>query len=204
MFPWESAGLMDGEVTSERGPADPVTGDDQFMQEWGAEIILATAVFWADRVEWDGDVCHIRDIIEPDEYKERVNDNTYTNYMVKHNLALALQLAERIERENPDYLSIDSFRQMGILGSEKLMEAYSVNDLRQFQVHKQADLIMLLWLFPELIPADRQKKHWRQTTTSMRKVPYMTHPTAMPPMPWWQPPSAGQRRHMICLANAAG
>ena len=27
----------------------------EFMKQWGDEIILATAVFWADRVEWDED-----------------------------------------------------------------------------------------------------------------------------------------------------
>lgn len=234
MYPWESAGLTDGEVTSERGPADPMTGeerpmltgkkelhisadvsyavwyyyqvsgDHQFMREWGAEIILATAVFWADRVEWDGDVCHIRDIIGPDEYKERINDNTYTNYMVKHNLGLALKIADFIEQKDPeylnrlnnrweildmlpqirrayegiwlpdfdgkeiipqfdgyqrlDYLDIKRFQDMGILGAANLKKEYSISDLKNFQVHKQADLVMLLWLFPELISKDRRRE----------------------------------------------
>lgn len=70
------------------------------MKQWGDEIILATAVFWADRVEWDEDgrVCHIRDVIGPDEYKQRLTDNTYTNYMARNNLRLAVQIAERLEK----------------------------------------------------------------------------------------------------------
>ena len=76
------------------------------MKQWGDEIILATAVFWADRVEWDEDgrVCHIRDGIGPDEYKQRLTDNTYTNYMARNNLRLAVQIAERLEKEDPEYL----------------------------------------------------------------------------------------------------
>lgn len=63
----------------------------------------------ADRVEWDEDgrVCHIRDVIGPDEYKQRVTDNTYTNYMARHNLRLAVQIAERLEKEDPEYLVAD-------------------------------------------------------------------------------------------------
>jgi len=63
----------------------------------------------ADRVEWDEDgrVCHIRDVIGPDEYKQRVTDNTYTNYMARHNLRLAVQIAERLEKEEPEYLVAD-------------------------------------------------------------------------------------------------
>lgn len=52
----------------------------------------------------DGRVCHIRDVIGPDEYKQRVTDNTYTNYMARHNLRLAVQIAERLEKEDPEYL----------------------------------------------------------------------------------------------------
>lgn len=57
-------------------------------------------------MEWDEDgrVCHIRDVIGPDEYKQRVTDNTYTNYMARHNLRLAVQIAERLEKEDPEYL----------------------------------------------------------------------------------------------------
>jgi len=29
------------------------TGDDEWLRDYGAEIILETAVFWMSRVEWD-------------------------------------------------------------------------------------------------------------------------------------------------------
>ena len=228
MFPWESARPEDGETTPERGMADPLTGerisiytgkkelhisadisyavweyykatgDEEFMKKWGDEIILATAVFWADRVEWDeeGRTCHICDVIGPDEYKQRVKDNTYTNYMVRHNLRLAVQIADKLEKENPDYLEelnnkweiremlpqirraaegiylppmdkggiipqfsgyeklkdleIASYKKFGKNGEIEMLKEHTVRELNACRVHKQADLVQLLQLFPGL------------------------------------------------------
>jgi hypothetical protein len=48
------------------------TGDDDFLLQAGAEILLETGRFWASRAgrEADGH-CHIRGVIGPDEYHER-------------------------------------------------------------------------------------------------------------------------------------
>jgi trehalose/maltose hydrolase-like predicted phosphorylase len=70
-----------------------VTGDDEFMRNYGAEIVLSTAAFWVSRVEFNaerGDY-EINDVIGPDEWHEHVNNNTYTNYMAKWNIQAALE-----------------------------------------------------------------------------------------------------------------
>lgn len=234
MFPWESARPEDGETTPERGMADPLTGerisiytgkkelhisadisyavweyykatgDEGFMKQWGDEIILATAVFWADRVEWDeeGKTCHICDVIGPDEYKQRVKDNTYTNYMARHNLLLAVQIAEKLEKEDPEYLEelnnkweiremlpkirraaegiylppmetdgiipqfngyeklkdldILSYKSFGKNGVIEMLKEHTIPELTAYRVHKQADLVLLLLLFPELPERKRE------------------------------------------------
>ena len=228
MYPWEAARPEYGETTPERGMADPqtgertsiytgkkelhisadishavwkyyqATGDTEFMKQWGDEILLATAVFWADRVEWDEDgrVCHIRDVIGPDEYKQRVTDNTYTNYMARHNLRLAVQIAERLEKEDPEYLEelnnrweicemlpkirraaegiylppvgkdgilpqfagygklqemdLSYYKSFGKNAAAEIRKEHTVLELESLRVHKQADLVLLLQLFPEL------------------------------------------------------
>ena len=38
---------------------------------------------------------HLRGVIGPDEYHEDVDDNVFTNVMVRHNLELAADVAER-------------------------------------------------------------------------------------------------------------
>jgi len=123
MYPWESAGLEDGEVTPVWGAADivtgertkiwsgfiqqhisadvafgtweyyMVTGDEDFMKKYGYEIIFDTAIFWASRLEYDdGDgKYHINDVMGPDEYKEHIDDNAFTNYMAHWNIKKAIE-----------------------------------------------------------------------------------------------------------------
>ena len=116
-FPWESAWLDDGEVTPEYMGTDIVTGqlikvwsgfieihitadvafgawqyymctgDQDFMDKYGYELIFDCAKFWASRLEpgEDGKL-HINDVVGPDEYKEHVNDNAFTNYLARWNM----------------------------------------------------------------------------------------------------------------------
>ncbi|WP_028988158.1 glycoside hydrolase family 65 protein [Thermicanus aegyptius] len=72
------------------------TGDTDFMEKYGYEMLFETATFWTSRVEWDEErnAYAIRNVIGPDEYKEHVDNNAYTNYMVARNLASALAAYE--------------------------------------------------------------------------------------------------------------
>ncbi|MUK89419.1 glycoside hydrolase family 65 protein [Ornithinibacillus sp. L9] len=133
MYPWEAAWPTDGEVTPAWGDVDIVTGeqtkiwsglieqhitsdiafaiyqyyvvtnDQDFMDDYGYEMIFDTANFWASRLEWNDDnqEYHINDVIGPDEYKEHVNNNAYTNHMTYFNLRLAIQFYELLQTENP-------------------------------------------------------------------------------------------------------
>lgn len=129
MYPWESAWIDDGEVTPLHGAADVVTGkpipiltgmiehhisadiafavwqyftatgDEDFMERYGNEIILETARFWCSRVAFDegrGKYV-IDDVIGPDEYKEHVDNNAYTNYLAAYNLELAIRVMDLLK-----------------------------------------------------------------------------------------------------------
>lgn len=75
-----------------------VTGDDAFIREHGAELVLDGARFWASAVveEADGRF-HLRDVIGPDEYHERVDDNAFTNLLARWHLRSALQLLDWLD-----------------------------------------------------------------------------------------------------------
>ncbi len=81
-----------------------VTGDDAFMRDYGAEIVLDTAKFWASRAEWNAEKHRydINDIIGPDEYHERVNNNAFTNAMARWNLQEALRVLEWLQTNHPE------------------------------------------------------------------------------------------------------
>ncbi|MBV9087573.1 MAG: glycoside hydrolase family 65 protein, partial [Acidobacteriaceae bacterium] len=79
------------------------TADDDFFRQFGAEIMLETARFWASRgiIESDG-AYHIRNVIGPDEYHENVDDNAYTNMMAAWNLRQGAATAHILEQRWPD------------------------------------------------------------------------------------------------------
>jgi kojibiose phosphorylase len=76
------------------------TGDDEFMERMGVELLLETARFWVSRASRDElGRFHIPMVVGPDEYHEGVDDNAYTNVLARANIKRALDaypwLAER-------------------------------------------------------------------------------------------------------------
>ncbi|MBT9774942.1 glycoside hydrolase family 65 protein [Clostridium sp. MCC353] len=73
-----------------------MTGDKGFMEDYGYEMILETAMFWCSRALWNENRnrMEIRDVIGPDEYTEHVDNNAYTNYMAYENVKAARQVLE--------------------------------------------------------------------------------------------------------------
>ncbi len=128
MYPWEAAWPSDGEVTPVWGAADvvtgeatkiwsgfieqhitadviyglwlyyQVTGDQEFMDNYGYEMVCDTANFWSSRVEKEDKGYVIKNVIGPDEYKEHVDNNSFTNYMAKWNLDLALSYYDSMDK----------------------------------------------------------------------------------------------------------
>ena len=58
---------------------------------------------------------HIRNVIGPDEYHERIDDNAYTNWMVYNNLDIAIRLIELLRNKYP-------------MNYEQLKEKISIQD----------------------------------------------------------------------------
>jgi alpha,alpha-trehalose phosphorylase len=82
-----------------------VTGDWEFLWEYGAEMLVETARLWEDLGGYpngaDGGF-HIQGVTGPDEYTALVNDNTYTNLMARHNLRFAVQTVEALRDHQPE------------------------------------------------------------------------------------------------------
>jgi beta-phosphoglucomutase len=133
MFAWESAGTGDEVTPRWSMPNDPyaedvriwcrdreihisadiayaiwqywqTTGDDIWMRDYGAEIILDTAHFWMSRLEWNAqqERYELCGVIGADEYHEQVNNNAFTNRMVQWHLEKALVVYEWLQQIFPD------------------------------------------------------------------------------------------------------
>ena len=81
-----------------------ITGDDDFMRDYGAEIVLSTAEFWGSRAEYhaENNDYEINDVIGPDEWHEHVNNNAFTNYMARRNMQIALDILHWLQSAAPD------------------------------------------------------------------------------------------------------
>lgn len=81
------------------------TEDDDWMCDYGAEIILDTANFWASCVEWNSDRnCYeLKNVIGPDENHELVDNSAFTNSMVQWHLQTAISVLSWLRKEYPDW-----------------------------------------------------------------------------------------------------
>lgn len=79
------------------------TGDDAWYIQYGAEMMLDTAKFFASRAEWldDRNGYGYHDVIGPDEYHDHVNNNAYTNLLAKWNIETALETLAWLEQTAP-------------------------------------------------------------------------------------------------------
>jgi alpha,alpha-trehalose phosphorylase len=83
-----------------------ITGDRQFLYEYGAEILVETARLWYDLgffSERKGGRFCIHRVTGPDEYTTVVNNNTYTNLMARENLRFAADAVEQLKQASPHH-----------------------------------------------------------------------------------------------------
>lgn len=181
------------------------TGDDEWMAQEGAAILLATAAFWASRATYNPQRhCYeIRDVIGPDEYHEHVHNNAYTNGMARWNLKAALTLWEWLrsrypanaealaQRLNLELSDMDRWAEIadalflprdentglleqfeGFFGLEPIdLQTFEGRDraldeilgrerIQQTQIIKQPDVLMLLYLLPEVFGMEALRAAW--------------------------------------------
>ena len=83
-----------------------LTGDDSLLLEGGAEVILECARFYFSYAYFKEDKgrYEILDVIGPDEYHERVNNNAFTSLVAKETFAIAQATVEYLRKNHPKAL----------------------------------------------------------------------------------------------------
>jgi alpha,alpha-trehalose phosphorylase len=123
LFPWRTIGGEEASAYYAAGTAQyhinadvvyalrkyvGATGDEEFLFDAGAEILVETARLWRDLGFFSEDLggnFSITGVTGPDEYNTVVNDNLYTNLMARENLWYAAQTVERMQAERPEQLA---------------------------------------------------------------------------------------------------
>lgn len=182
-----------------------VTKDHDFMRRYGFEMMFETAKFWSSRFEEGEDgKLHINNVIGADEYKEHIDDNALTNYLVHLNLVLALKFAKELSNQDPKLMSYfnDQFNVLeamtlweeqidriylplpndqGLIPQDStyltkkiidltkyknqdqvgsLFKDYSLSQVNEMQVSKQADVMMLFYLREDLFSHEVKQANW--------------------------------------------
>lgn len=83
-----------------------VTGDDSLLLEGGAEVILECARFYYSYAYFNKNKnrYEILDVVGPDEYHERVNNNAFTSLVAKATFEIANATVAYLRRKHPDKL----------------------------------------------------------------------------------------------------
>ncbi len=82
-----------------------VTGDVDYLYGEGAEILFETARFWVQRCTRDGDRLVLHTVMGPDEFHSHVDNNAFTNRMVRWHLERATQVHAQMAQTHPDALA---------------------------------------------------------------------------------------------------
>lgn len=79
------------------------TGDEQYLVDYGLEVLIGIARFWSQRVNWSGERGKyvMLGVTGPNEYENNVNNNWYTNYIARWCLEYAVEVVKRVKSLDP-------------------------------------------------------------------------------------------------------
>lgn len=83
---------------------EKITGDREFLYEYGMEMLTEICRMLATRGDYDASRTHYGYycVMGPDEFQMMVNQNCYTNYMGRFVLLYTAEQMKRIEKEEPE------------------------------------------------------------------------------------------------------
>lgn len=183
-----------------------ITADGDFLEKYGAEIVLETARFWHSRAYYNPRrrAYVINTVKGPNEYDGVINNNTYTNWQARYTLRSAVQLARNLKSKAPQkwaglakkiklgdkelrdwektaagmFINYDHERRLYIEddffldkepcdlqtlkpGKKIITElGVSWDTLLRLQIVKQADILLLMTLFPDDFTRQEKLAAW--------------------------------------------
>lgn len=113
-----------------------VTDDQEFMKNYGLELVLETARFWKNFGSYSEIHCKKRfcffNVTGPDEYTALVNNNYYTNRMAKFNLLFAVDLIDEFPEKAKELgVSADERDQMANIAAAIFLPYDQIKGINQ-------------------------------------------------------------------------
>lgn len=159
------------------------------MTEDMRQLLADTAHYWKSRFTWEEEKQQYSSFFVkgPDEYCGAAINNTFTNFMAKHNVELALQYANDLldekerkalrffadhitilyEPENALYQQDELFDRLEplpvtMVGGEPLYRIICFDRMQRYRALKQADLVQLMVLFPNRFSEKEKCAVWEK------------------------------------------
>jgi maltose phosphorylase len=75
------------------------TGDKKYLAEYGLEVLVSIARFWAQRVHWSSmrNQYVMHGVTGPNEYENNINNNWYTSYSAKWCMEYAMEALDYVK-----------------------------------------------------------------------------------------------------------
>ena len=158
-----------------------VSGDEGFLRKDGRELLHETARYWRSRLTYEPEKDQYSSFFVkgPDEYCGAAINNTYTNYMARNNLRLALRYASPDAQEAQElqqvadkiallydpkrnlYLQDETLERLPPLPQKvDTLPSYKTicfDRMQRYRALKQADLVLLMTLFPHDFTPEQQR-----------------------------------------------
>ncbi len=178
-------------------------GDEAFLRDTAAGIYRETALYWLSRLTYEPaqDRYSSFFVKGPDEYCGAAVNNTYTNYMARFNLDLALRYSALSAEERRrmafarDRIAILYDEKHRLFLQDELLERLeeapflkSGNEpsymhccfdrMQRYRVLKQADLVLLMSMFPDDFTAEQKRnvfEHYEPITLHDSTLSYGPH-----------------------------
>ena len=82
------------------------TGDEQYLKDYGLEVLIGISRFWAQRVNWsDSKQQYVMlGVTGPNEYENNVNNNWYTNYLATWCMRYTMEVINQLKNTDPKSL----------------------------------------------------------------------------------------------------
>src|SRR5260370_36652573 len=79
------------------------TGDEQYLTDYGLEVLIAIARFWSQRVNWSDDKQQyvMLGVTGPNEYENNVNNNWYTSTLATWCMQYTIEVADKVKAAEP-------------------------------------------------------------------------------------------------------
>lgn len=119
------------------------TGDKGYLAEYGLEVLVGIARFWAQRITWSDERQKyvMLGVTGPNEYENNVNNNWYTNYLAVWTLKYASECVDYVKQASAErWASIE--QKVSFKEAEELAKWADIAEKMHFPYNERLGVIM--------------------------------------------------------------